>query len=183
MVRAGGPGLILAAVVLLLAAAACVQQLERQTSTPVASPTAEPTVQLTEVPSPTPTATATPPGDPGVTPTASATPTNIPVNNGTQVGLFLEIEGISDDSIVRGNTVVVRGQTVRDAVVSINTIIIAVNPDGSFEVLLALLPGPNLIEVVVSNLEGEELSREIAVIALPEETPTPTPTPQGGTPS
>lgn len=182
MVRARRPGIVLVIAVLLVSAAACVQQLERQTATPGSSPTAEPTAQSTAVPSATPT--ATPPVNPVDTPTASATPTNIPVNNdGIQRGLFLEIEGISDESIVRGSTVIVRGQTVRDAVVSINSIIIQLEPDGSFEVLLALQPGPNLIEVVVSNLDGEELSREIAVISLPEEEATSTPTPEGGTSS
>jgi uncharacterized protein YfaP (DUF2135 family) len=84
-------------------------------------------------------------------------------------GLFLEIEGLSEDSVVRGDTVVARGRTRPDAVLSINGVVVPVDSSGSFEVLLTLDPGPNIIEVVASDLEGNEETRVLAVVSLPGE--------------
>jgi hypothetical protein len=179
MAMARGPGIILAGAALLVMATACVSQLDRTTPGPEGTSTPAPTAEATASPTPSPTPTATLAASTPVspTPTPTATPTNIPIGNGgvQRVGLFLEIEGISDESIIRGDTVIARGQTVPEAVVSISfpprttSIIVPVQADGSFEIILSLEPGPNLIEVVASNLEGEELSRVIAVVSLPEE--------------
>lgn len=183
MVNVRAPGIVLAIAVMVVGTVACVSQLERDpaTVTPTPSATPEPTAtaEPTSTLEPTATGTPTPTQGPEATPTATAT--NIPVGNGgvQQAGLFVEIESLTDESVVRGDTVIARGQTVPDAVLSINSIIVPVQPDGTFEVLLSLEPGPNLIEVVASNLDGEELSRVIAVVSIPD-TPTPTPTVEGG---
>ena len=83
--------------------------------------------------------------------------------------LTLDIFGIGDETKVRGTSIIVAGRTRADAVLSINGVIIPMDADGRFEVTVALNPGPNLIEVVASDLDGNQKSRVLVVIALPEE--------------
>jgi hypothetical protein len=134
-----------------IAAAACVK------STPRSTPVPTPTTQATSA------AAATPPGQQAV-----PTPQSVPISTTQRFGLFLEIEGLGEENIVRGDSVVARGQTTPDAILSINGVIVAVSPDGTFEVQLALEPGPNVLEVVASDLDGNEVSKVIAVVSLPE---------------
>ena len=82
--------------------------------------------------------------------------------------LSLQIEGLSDESIVRGDSIVARGQTSPDAIVSINGVIVPVDENGRFEVPLKLDPGPNAIEVVASDLDGNQVSTVLAIVSLPE---------------
>ena len=165
----------------MLAAAGCFQQVDRAPDSP--QPPAVITVRPAVSPGPTAapksgpvspaTATAGARPTPGRTPIATtvstpqlpATATHAPVQ---RYGLFLEIEGLSEESVVRGETVVARGRTRADAVVSINGVVVPVDLNGSFEVLLTLDPGPNIIEVVASDLEGNEETKVIAVVSLPE---------------
>lgn len=123
---------------------------------PSPTPTVTPTVAVSETPTPTPTATI------------SLTPTQIPINNVGSFGLFLQIEGLGADSIVYGDTVLVRGQTAADAIVSINTVIVPVSADGTFEMTLRLVPGPNEIVVVASNLDGAFDDEIIDIVSLQE---------------
>ena len=83
-------------------------------------------------------------------------------------GLFLEVVGLSEENIVRGDSLFLTGRANPDAVMSVNGVIISVAPDGSFGVSLALNPGPNLIEIVASDLSGATESRVITVISLDE---------------
>ena len=166
----------------MLAAAGCFQRVGRAPGPP--APTAA--ITVTPVASPGPTATPAPAlvppatiapemsPTPGAAPVATAVstpqPANTPVPADVQrYGLFLEIEGLSEDSVVRGDTVVARGRTRPDAVLSINGVVVPVDSSGSFEVLLTLDPGPNIIEVVASDLEGNEETRVLAVVSLPGE--------------
>ncbi len=134
-------------------AAACVK------STPRSTPVPTPSTQAT------PTAAATPPGQQAA---PTSTPQSVPVSTTQRFGLFLQIEGLGEENIVRGDSVVARGQTTPDAILSINGVIVSVSPDGTFEVQLALEPGPNVLEVVASDLDGNEVSKVIAVVSLPE---------------
>jgi len=95
-------------------------------------------------------------------PTATAVPV-------ATFGLFLEVVGLSEENIVRGDSLFLTGHANPDAVMSINGVIISVASDGSFGVSLALNPGPNLIEIVASDLSGATESRVITVISLDEE--------------
>jgi hypothetical protein len=146
-----------------IAVAACTQRVERVT------PTLQPAATPAQAPPPTPTprpVTPTPSAPP-----ATPTPTSrtAPVSTTPQFfGLFLEIEGLADENVVRGDTVVARGRTSPAAVLSINGVIVPVDGGGNFQVQLALDPGPNIIEVVASDLNGNEISRVIAVVSLPE---------------
>ncbi len=121
---------------------------------------------VTTTPVPGPTATV------GPATATSATPLPDPITIGTsptQFGLFLELQGLGENTVVRGNAIVASGQTSPDAVLSINGVIIPINDDGSFEVTLALDEGPNLLEIVSSDLSGNQESRVLWVVALPED--------------
>ena len=172
-------GLILALAIAGTAAlAACVQVEARNpspvptaTSLPESTPTPSPTA--TQEPEPTPTPSATPTETtptPTATPTISLTPTQIPVNNVGRFGLFVEIEGLGAENVVYGDTIVVKGQTGPDAIVSINTVIVPVASDGTFEMALRLNEGPNEIVVVASNLDGETATLPpIYVVSFPDQ--------------
>jgi Glucodextranase, domain B len=143
--------LLVGLAVACIATAACVKSTPRSTAVP------PPTTQATAVPTP-----------PGQQAAPSPTPQSVPVSTTQRFGLFLEIEGLGDENIVRGDSVVARGQTTPDAILSINGVIVSVSSDGTFEVQLALEPGPNVLEVVASDLDGNEVSKVIAVVSLPE---------------
>ncbi len=173
---------------------ACAQTAPRNEPTPTSVPeptaTPEPPTPTPEPPTPTPQPqpepTATPQPEATATalpdPTPTTSPTAIPVNNVQVYTLSLEIEGVSDETIVRGDSIVLRGQSTADAIVSINGVIVPVDETGRFEVPLLLEPGPNQIDVVASDLDGGQVSASFFVVSLPEE-PEPTPVPtEGATP-
>ncbi|MBN4064496.1 hypothetical protein JYU04_02025 [Dehalococcoides mccartyi] len=83
--------------------------------------------------------------------------------------MALDFEGLGDESIVRSDTVLLRGQTSADAIVSVNDVIVEVQGDGTFELTLVLEPGPNFVDVVASNLDGSVISSSLAIISIPTE--------------
>ncbi len=140
--------LIVAAAVVALAAAGCSGGDPTATPTPTSAPTAT-------APPPSPTPTAPPP-----TATAALTP-------GEGERLFIEIAEPADESVVSTDTVAVRGSTTADAVVSVNGAVVEVDAQGSFEAIVTLEEGPNLIEVVASDLTGAGESIDIVVVYIP----------------
>ena len=169
----------------LLAAAGCVESRARHTPVPPTAtatvttvpplPTATPTSVPSATPEPTatarptavPTLTPVPPLTPVPTSTPAPTPTSTP-RSGT-FNLSLDFEGIGDETVVRSETVLLRGRTAADAVVSVNGVIVEVQSDGTFELTLALDPGPNLVEIVASDLDGNSVSSSLAIISIPED--------------
>ncbi len=91
------------------------------------------------------------------------------MNNVQTYTLSLQIEGITDESEVYGDSIVLRGQTTADAIVSINGVIVPVDETGVFEVPLVLEEGPNQIVVVASDLDGNEVSATFLVVSLQDE--------------
>ena len=136
--------LSLVAAALMLLAAACSSDEPTPTPPPTATPTS------TQAPASTPTPTAT----------AEATPTSLP-----EV-LFLSVTAPEDESTTSDTVTTVAGETTPDAVVSINGEPVDVDVLGQFAALVELIEGPNLIEVVASNLT-EQRQVEIVVISLP----------------
>lgn len=138
-------------------------------STPIPSGSPAPTATAGTLPSPTPRTSS-----PTLTPRAilpTATPKPPPVTDPAatvSTELTLDIFGIGEETTVKGSSIIVAGRTRADAVLSINGVIIPMDDEGRFEVTVALNPGPNLIEVVASDLEGNQKSRVLAVVALPE---------------
>ena len=114
---------------------------------------------------PLPTATAPPP-------TSTPTPTAPPAGAATLTPaeddrFFLEIAEPADESVISTGTVAVRGSTTVDAVVSVNGAVVEVDAQGSFEAIVTLEEGPNLIEVVASDLTGAGESVDIVVVYIP----------------
>jgi len=118
---------------------------------------------------PTPTQVITP------TPTAKQTPTITPTNTYTPTPtptmLLLQITQPIDGAQVSTSAVLVTGKTIPGAVVSVSiddTVEIAnVDQNGNFSVTVNLEEGPNLIEIITSDLQGNEKSSTIAVIYVP----------------
>ena len=157
---------------LLILASGCVESRARYTpvpSTPVPTATPEPTPTATAVPpSPTPSPTEVP-----ATPSPTAAPIEVvdttvePTSSSGTFNLALNFEGIGDESIVYNDTVLLRGLTSADAIVSVNDVIVEVQSDGTFELTLVLQPGGNFVDVVASNLDGSEIYSSLAIISIP----------------
>ncbi len=129
------------------------------TPSPATSPqaTATPGLAATAIPAPTATASTRPTPAPEATPAAS--PTLVP--------FFLEVAAPEDESTIAAPSVEVKGRTVPDAVVSVNGELATVEADGSFTLSLSLEEGPNVIEVVASDFQGNEAARVLTVIYVP----------------
>jgi len=149
------------------------------TPTPTGSPAAASTPTSTPVPLATPTATATPTPtlsptpSPTSTPAATATPTATAVPSPTPTPialapLSLRIIEPQSDIVVTSPGLTVRGITRLDTIVSINGLVVDVDVDGEFRATLVLNAGPNVIEVVASDLEGKQESKVLSVVYLPQ---------------
>ena len=114
-----------------------------------------------ETPTPTPLET--------VEPTATATATPIPTPTPSALGtFFLDIESPEElDAVVDSNEFLVIGRTTVDAAVSVNDTFADVDEDGRFKVVVALLEGPNVVEVVASDTEGNEFSEVLLIVYEP----------------
>ncbi len=94
-------------------------------------------------------------------PAAAATPAR-PVP-----ALVLKVLEPADESVVTQASLVVRGQTVAGAVVSVDSALAAVDANGGFSAPITLEEGANLIEVVASDNAGNVLSQQILVVFEP----------------
>lgn len=159
---------------LLVLASGCVESRARYTPVPATStpePTATPVPAATATPvppSPTPVPTPVPP-----TPTPTVVAVEVidstvePTASSSTFNLALDFEGIGDESIVYSDTVLLRGVTSADAIVSVNDVIVEVQADGTFELTLVLSPGGNFVDVVASNLDGSQINSSLAIISIP----------------
>ena len=111
------------------------------------------------------TSTATPTAT--TTPAPTATAISLPAATVTPEPFFLVVTEPQGDSIVTSNPISVAGSTTPDAVVSINGEAVEVDIDGAFSTQVTLEEGPNVIEVVASNLQGDQESVILALIYLP----------------
>ncbi len=80
---------------------------------------------------------------------------------------FLTVTQPADDSIISTDKVEVRGRTSPDAVVSINGELVEVDEEGNFTMMVVLEEGPNIIEVIASDLEGNQESRTLVIMYVP----------------
>ena len=69
-----------------------------------------------------------------------------------------------DETTVYTADLVVKGQTEPDAVVSVNEAVVDVDAEGKFSTMVTLEEGPNPIEVLASDFEGNEGSVTLTVI-------------------
>jgi hypothetical protein len=93
------------------------------------------------------------------TPTSVASP--------GRFNLSVDFEGIDDEAVVYSETVLLRGVTSADAIVSVNDVILEVETDGTFELTVILEEGPNVIDIVASNLDGSSINYSLAIISIP----------------
>ena len=69
--------------------------------------------------------------------------------------------------MVNSEEIAIMGRASPDATVSANGQLASMDPSGNFEALLALEEGPNLIEVIASDLAGEARTLVLTVIYIP----------------
>ena len=136
-------------VLLLVLVVACAPPPAEITPTPTPEPTPAPT------PSPAPTPTPTPAPEP--------TPTPAPI----PVGFFLKVTEPKDEGILTASVLRVSGTTTPDAVVSVNGEVVEVDEWGNFTTMVTLEEGPNTIEVIATDFEGNKESTILAVIYIP----------------
>ncbi|MBI4299068.1 MAG: hypothetical protein HY666_04830 [Chloroflexi bacterium] len=105
------------------------------------------------------TPTLTVPPTPTATPKATLVPTLTPFS--------LTLITPEDETIVTTNTISVTGETAPDAVVSINGVLVEVDADGRFNVLLVLDEGPNTIQIVASDFSGNMAQEVRTVVFVP----------------
>ncbi len=74
-----------------------------------------------------------------------------------------------DQSIVTDPNLRLAGRTGPLAIVSVNGVSVAVDPFGTFATVVTLEAGPNIIDVVSTNDDGQILSTVVAVIYRPAE--------------
>ncbi len=79
--------------------------------------------------------------------------------------LFIQLDGLGAQNVITGQSVDVRGATSPDAILSVAGVPVLVAADGRFQTVFELEPGPNFIEVVASNPEGQQTSRLVAVVS------------------
>lgn len=146
--------------------------LPEPTATP--QPLATP-VPLTPTPIPIPTIAPTPTAISVSTPVPTIVPTvetEITIGSTPNSGTFnlsLDFDGIGNESVVRSDRVLLHGVTSADATVSVNGVILEVQSDGTFELTLPLEPGPNIVDIVASDLEGNSINSSLAIISIPED--------------
>lgn len=100
-------------------------------------------------------------------PTPEETPTPPPTVTPTPLGFFLKVTEPKDESIVTNSVIPVSGSTPQDAVVSVNGEVVEVDERGNFTIMVTLEEGPNTIEVIASDFEGNKESTILAVIYIP----------------
>ncbi len=143
--------------------------------TPVAGTTTPAAATPTSAVAPTATraaSTATPAGATVTPAAATATPatgtaTPPPTASATAAQLSLNISAPADGSVVDTNTAVIRGQTLPEAVVTINDDSVDVSSDGSFSMQVTLDEGPNLFEIVAFDENGNEASADLVLSYVP----------------
>ena len=110
---------------------------------------------------------AAPAPPPTPAPIPEETPTPPPMVTPTPAGFFLKVTEPKDESIVTTSVIPVSGTTSPDAVVSVNGEVVEIDEQGNFTTVVTLEEGPNTIEVIASDFEGNKESTVLAIIYIP----------------
>ena len=103
-----------------------------------------------------------------VIPTTIIQPTSTAVTAPEPSGiLWLQVLSPQDEAVVNTPQVDVTGSAPAGAVISINDEILIVGDDGQFKTTVSLDEGPNLIEIIASDNNGNETSLILAVTYEP----------------
>jgi len=81
--------------------------------------------------------------------------------------LWLQILYPQDEAIVDAPHVSIEGRAPVETVVTINDEILLVGADQQFKTTLTLEEGPNLIEILASDVQGNQISFTLTVIFEP----------------
>jgi Glucodextranase, domain B len=132
------------------------------TPTPTSMPTlSSPTLNIQVIASATPMPQE-------IIPATSVQPTETTLPATEAAGtLWLQVLYPQDETVVNTPQVEVIGSTAAGAVVTINDEILIMNTDGQFKSTVPLEEGPNLIEVIASDEDGNETSLLLTVIYEP----------------
>ncbi len=149
MKRTGRIAITLVTVLLLVLTVACAPAPGEITPPPAPSPE-----EITPTTPPTPEEVTPPPPAEEITP--SPTPE-----------FFLTVTQPADNSIIDADKVEVMGCTSPRAVVSVNGELAEVDEEGNFTMMVVLEEGPNIIEVIASDLEGNQESCVLVIIYVP----------------
>jgi hypothetical protein len=99
-----------------------------------------------------------------LSPSAVATQSNSsPSSPTTTTGISLTVSEPQDNTITDVDTIEVKGHTDPQAVVSVNEEITTADANGDFDATVSLEEGPNTIEVVASDEEGNQASVNLIV--------------------
>ncbi len=133
-----------------------------------------------EQPSPTPQVTPAPtvasvitqtPTLPTVRPTPGETsapsPTAVPPQLPVEVPLTLTVDSPAAESIVKNKTILIRGKTSPDAVLTVGNSNVDVDENGNFSTSVTLVEGVNVIEVLASDLAGNTRGQVLTAIYSP----------------
>jgi hypothetical protein len=82
-------------------------------------------------------------------------------------GFFLEVLEPPDETVVDTNPIRVSGSASPGAEVSVNGELIDIDREGNFVVMVELEAGPNAIEVIATDYDGNEEACILAVIYAP----------------
>ena len=85
----------------------------------------------------------------------------------TSGSLTVKLLEPQDGVTVSTDSITVKGEAPPETVVTVNDDILVVEADGKFESDVALEEGPNVIEIVASDLEGNEVAFIITVTYEP----------------
>ena len=93
---------------------------------------------------------------------------------------FLIVTQPEDQSFTVHPTIPLVGRTTAGTVVTVNGVAVPVDVSGVFSTTITLEPGPNLLEVQGTSVEGEDLNALVAVIYRSPSSALPTPPPLPG---
>ena len=82
----------------------------------------------------------------------------------TNGNLWLRLFTPKDGDIVTQEAIDVSGQAPVETVISLNDFIFLVTEEGSFSIPVILDEGPNIIELVASNLDGDEIALVLTIV-------------------
>jgi hypothetical protein len=122
---------------------------------------------------PTPTVTSTVPAalnnmeSTPVPKNVDQTPVVSPTTMIQESELWLQITSPLDEAVVTLPQVEVTGSAPAGSVISVNEDILIVGADGQFKTTIALEEGPNLIEIIASDENGNETSALLTVTYEP----------------
>lgn len=94
-----------------------------------------------------------------------AMPSTVPsTSEFTQGKLWLRLFSPADQEVVTQQVIDVTGQAPAETVISLNEDVYLVSAEGDFSLPVTLTEGPNLIELVASNTDGDEIDVQLTVI-------------------